>query len=181
MNKTFALAALAAGFSLPALSQTPPAPTPDDVPLAVMTEWAQAAIAACKANTYNVTAAYMTPDFTMKLVMRGDGAAGRTVDIARRKAYTVLKTGKTSGEFGASVTPPAGSPAPAPVAGALPGQVPGENVDTNLVTFPGGLPVKIGDKVVGAVSISGAPGGDKDEACATAGLAKIASKLAPKK
>jgi uncharacterized protein GlcG (DUF336 family) len=176
MKKSFALAALAVGFSLPALSQTPPAPTPDDVPLAVMSEWAQAAIAACKANTYNVTAAYMTPDFTMKLVMRGDGAAGRTVDIARRKAYTVLKTGKTSGEFGASVPAAAGAPA----AGALPGQVPGENVDTNLVTFPGGLPVKIGGKIVGAVSISGAPGGDKDEACASAGLAKIAGKLTAK-
>ena len=180
MNKTFALAALAAGFSLPALSQTPPAPAPDDVPLAVMTEWAQAAIAACKANTYNVTAAYMTSDYAMKVVLRGDGAAARTVDIARRKAYTVLKTGKTSGEFGASVTPPAGTPAPAPVAGALPGQVPGENVDTNLVTYAGGLPVKIGNKVVGAVSISGAPGGDKDEACAAAGLAKIAGKLTAK-
>lgn len=181
MKHILAQTVLTASISLPALSQTPPAPAPDDVPLAVITEWAQVAIAACKANGYNVTAGYMTPDYAMKLVMRSDGTAARTVDIARRKAYTVLKTGKTSGEFGASVTPPAGAPAPAAAPGALPGQVPGENVDTNLVTFAGGLPVKIGDKIVGAVSISGAPGGDKDEACAAAGLAKIAGKLVAKK
>ena len=37
--------------------------------------------------------------------------------------------------------------------------------------------MKAGNKVLGAVSISGAPGGDKDAACAQAGLAKIAAKL----
>jgi uncharacterized protein GlcG (DUF336 family) len=41
----------------------------------------------------------------------------------------------------------------------------------------GALPIKIGEEVIGAVGVSGAPGGDKDEACAKAGLDKIADQL----
>jgi uncharacterized protein GlcG (DUF336 family) len=41
----------------------------------------------------------------------------------------------------------------------------------------GGLPIKAGTETIGAIGVSGAPGGDKDEACATAGLAKVADKL----
>jgi len=41
----------------------------------------------------------------------------------------------------------------------------------------GALPIKIGDEVIGAAGVSGAPGGDKDEACAKAGLDKVADQL----
>lgn len=37
----------------------------------------------------------------------------------------------------------------------------------------GGVPIKVGNDVIGPIGVSGAPGGDKDEACAVAGLAKI--------
>ena len=59
---------------------------------------------------------------------------------------------------------PAGAPVPAPV-------VPG------TINALGGIPIKVGDQLIGAVSVSGAPGGDKDAACANAGLAKVADKL----
>lgn len=178
MTKLHALAACAALLSLQAAAQAPaPAAASDELSTAVATEWANAAIAACAANGYTVTALYMTNDLVTKVALRADGARGMTMDVARRKAYTALKTGKTSGEFGASVAPPAGAPAPAPAPGALPGLPPGQNVDQNLIIWDGGLPVKAGNKVLGAVSISGAPGGDKDAACAQAGLAKIATKL----
>jgi uncharacterized protein GlcG (DUF336 family) len=39
------------------------------------------------------------------------------------------------------------------------------------------LPIKIGEDVIGAVGVSGAPGGDKDEACGKAGLDKVADQL----
>ncbi len=180
MKRILTLAGLAALASFQAHAQAPAAAAPaaPELPLAVATEWAQAAIASCTASGYAVTATYLAADYTPVVILRNDGAQGRTVDIARRKAYTVLKTGKTSGDYGASVALPAGTPAPTPVAGALPGLPPGANVDQNLIIWAGGLPVKLGGKVVGAVSISGAPGGDKDEACAQAGLAKIAGKLA---
>ena len=47
----------------------------------------------------------------------------------------------------------------------------------DVLLLGGGLPIKIGDEVVGAIGAGGAPGGDKDEACAKAGLDKIADRL----
>ena len=41
----------------------------------------------------------------------------------------------------------------------------------------GGVPIKVGNEVIGAVGVSGAPGGEKDEACANAGIAKVAGSL----
>ena len=41
----------------------------------------------------------------------------------------------------------------------------------------GALPIKIGDDVIGAAGVSGAPGGEKDEACVKAGLDKVADQL----
>jgi uncharacterized protein GlcG (DUF336 family) len=188
MQRILTLTALAALASLQAYAQTPltspPPPlagmTPPpagELPLAVAAEWAQTAIAACKANGYDVTAAYTNSEFVLKLVMRSDAARLGTVDLARRKGYTVIKTGMSSGDFAASIGFPAGTPIPPPAAGRPMAVPPGDNVDQNLVLFAGGLPVKVGSKIVGAVSVSGAPGGDKDAACAEAGLAKIASQL----
>jgi uncharacterized protein GlcG (DUF336 family) len=45
------------------------------------------------------------------------------------------------------------------------------------VTAIGGLPIKVGEETVAGIGVSGAPGGDKDEACAQAGLAKVADPL----
>jgi len=180
MNKFLTLGLCAVLTSLQAAAQAPAPAATNDLPLTVATEWAQAAVAACAANGYAVTALYMTTDYTAKVVLRADSAQTRTADVARRKAYTVLKTGKTSGEFGASVALPAGTPAPAAAPGALPGLPPGKDVDQNLIIWEGGLPVNFGGKPAGAVSVSGAPGGDKDAACVNAGLAKVAGKLGGK-
>ena len=48
---------------------------------------------------------------------------------------------------------------------------------TNVVAAQGALPIKVGDDVIGAVGVSGAPGGDKDEICAKTGLDKVADQL----
>ena len=39
------------------------------------------------------------------------------------------------------------------------------------------VPIKAGNELIGGVGVSGAPGGDKDEACANSGLAKVADAL----
>jgi uncharacterized protein GlcG (DUF336 family) len=46
-----------------------------------------------------------------------------------------------------------------------------------MVPAQGGLPIMVGEDAIGAVGISGAPGGDKDEACAKAGIDKVAADL----
>ena len=48
---------------------------------------------------------------------------------------------------------------------------------TNIIANQGALPIKIGDEVIGAAGASGAPGGEKDEACVKAGLDKVADQL----
>jgi uncharacterized protein GlcG (DUF336 family) len=45
------------------------------------------------------------------------------------------------------------------------------------VTAAGGLPIKVGNETIGGIGVSGAPGGDKDAACAKAGLDKINNQL----
>jgi uncharacterized protein GlcG (DUF336 family) len=47
----------------------------------------------------------------------------------------------------------------------------------DTVAVGGGVPIKAGDTVIGGVGVSGAPGGEKDEVCALAGLAKVAEAL----
>jgi uncharacterized protein GlcG (DUF336 family) len=146
-----------------------------DVPLAEAIAAAESAVAACEAQGYHVTVTILDANFVTRVVMRGDGASESTVEIARRKAYTVIKTGMSSGDFGKTVVAPApvaNSPTSGPA--GSPGAV---SNDPNLTTWAGGLPIKLRNKIIGSISVSGAAGGEKDEACAKAGLAKIAGTL----
>jgi uncharacterized protein GlcG (DUF336 family) len=45
------------------------------------------------------------------------------------------------------------------------------------VAVGGGVPIKVGNEVIGAAGASGAPGGEKDEACILAGIAKVEAAL----
>jgi uncharacterized protein GlcG (DUF336 family) len=163
--------------ALPVYGQVPPPPA-DELPLAVAVKWAQAAIAACKAKDSSVTAIYMNADGDMKLLMRSDGIAPFTVEVGRRKAYTAIKTGMSSEDFAASQGYPPGHMLPPPKLGQPFGLPPGPNPDPNLIVAEGGLLVKKGGKIIGAVSVAGAVGGGvNDVICAEAGLAKIADKL----
>jgi len=48
---------------------------------------------------------------------------------------------------------------------------------SGIIAAQGALPIKVGDEVIGAVGVSGAPGGEKDEACSKAGIDKVADQL----
>ena len=48
---------------------------------------------------------------------------------------------------------------------------------TGIIAAQGALPIKVGDEVIGAVGVSGAPGGEKDEVCAKAGIDKVPDQL----
>jgi uncharacterized protein GlcG (DUF336 family) len=122
---------------------------------------AQEAMARCRSDGYKVTVAVVDSSNLLKAFVRDDGAARATVDIARLKNNSVMAFGRASGP---PANLPPGAPVPAPI-------VP------NTVNAMGGLPIKVGDQVIGSVAVSGAPGGDKDAACATAALAKVADKL----
>ena len=48
---------------------------------------------------------------------------------------------------------------------------------TDVIPLGGGIPIKVGEDTIGAIGVSGAPGQEKDEACAQAGLARVADQL----
>jgi uncharacterized protein GlcG (DUF336 family) len=151
-------------------------PPPDELPLAVAIEWAQAALAACESLGYPVTATYMNSHGEIKVVLRADGARGSTAETGRRKAYTVIATRMSSEAYGRSVGYPPAKPTP-----RLPGKpigLPPGVSDENLTVVEGGLPVRdAAGRIIGAVSVSGSLG-RKDHVCAQAGLARIAPFLA---
>ena len=133
------------------------------LPAALAVEVAQAAIASCKTQGYNISVAVVDRVGNIKLLVVGDGASVLSRRLSRRKAYTAAVRRVSTGELAKQV--------------AAPGAFNPTLYDTQLVTAIGGIPIKVGDETIGAIGVSGAPGGDKDEACANAGLAKIADRL----
>ncbi len=158
VTRSLILTAAVAALSTGAFAQLP---TQKVLTLDVAQTIAQESLAKCRADGYKVTVTVVDGANIMKAFLRDDGAGMATVEVGRMKANSVMAFGRPSGP------PPnlaPGAPVPAPV---LPG----------TINAMGGVPIKVGDQLIGAVSVSGAPGGDKDAACANAALAKVADKL----
>jgi uncharacterized protein GlcG (DUF336 family) len=133
------------------------------LPSALAVEASQAAVAACKSQGYNVAVAIVDRTGNLKLLLVGDGAGALTPSLSRRKAYTAAMRRVSTADLAKQV--------------AAPGAFNPTLYDRQLVTVLGGVPIKAGDEMIGAIGVSGAPGGDKDEACANAGIAKITDRL----
>jgi uncharacterized protein GlcG (DUF336 family) len=159
-NRSLALIAGVAGCSALLCAQDG-LPTQKILTIDVAHSIAQEAMARCRTDGYKVTVTVVDSANILKAFLRDDGASMATVEVGRMKANSVMAFGRPSGP---PPNLPAGAPVPAPV---LPG----------TINAMGGVPIKVGDQLIGAVSVSGAPGGDKDAACANAALAKVADKL----
>jgi uncharacterized protein GlcG (DUF336 family) len=124
---------------------------------------AKAALSTCRANGYQV-AVVVLDRFGQTLVLLRDRFAGLPAPAtANDKAYTALSFHSSSGDFAKSIRSGQLSAGLA----ALP----------HIVTLAGGLVIEAGGTLLGAVGVSGTPGGDKDEECAKAGLDAIRDKL----
>ena len=141
------------------------------LPLAVLLDAAQSAVAACEKHGYKITVTVLDADISTRLVLRADGAHDDTLEFGYRKAYTAAKTGMSSRDFGKTV-PNSAQLDPKPGSGPPPAPGP-VNGDPHLITWPGGFPIVVRGSLVGAISAAGAPGGEKDEACVQAGLARV--------
>jgi uncharacterized protein GlcG (DUF336 family) len=122
---------------------------------------AQEAMAKCRADGYKVTVLVVDGLNAPKVLLRDDGATASTTEVAKMKATATMLYNRPSGPAQPLA---AGTTAP-------PATIPG------TINAQGGVPIKVGDATIGAVAVSGAPGGDKDAACANAGIAKVADKL----
>jgi uncharacterized protein GlcG (DUF336 family) len=123
---------------------------------------AQTALETCTKEGYHVSVHVVGRNGEVLVAMRGDGAPPHTMENSERKAYTARTFRIPSGEFAQRV-----KENPTLSAVHL----------TGIIAAQGALPIKVGDEVIGAVGVSGAPGGEKDEACAKAGIEKIAGQL----
>jgi uncharacterized protein GlcG (DUF336 family) len=159
-----AMTGLALVTSIAALAAEPlPTETFKILPAALAVEAAQAAVASCKTQGYIVSVSVVNLAGDLKLLLVGDGASALSRSLSRRKAYTAAVRRVSTGELAKQV--------------AAPGAFNPTLYDRQLVALAGGVPIKVGDETIGAIGVSGAPGGDKDEACANAGLAKISDRL----
>jgi uncharacterized protein GlcG (DUF336 family) len=135
------------------------------IPGALAAEGALTAISTCLGNGYKVTGLVTDTAGVPIAMISGDGAAAITQRIAMTKAQAVLKYKMTSGEVAAKAAADKSFAAEV-------------KADPMIETArQGAIPIMIGSEMVGAFAVSGAPGGDKDEPCAKAGLAKIAARL----
>jgi uncharacterized protein GlcG (DUF336 family) len=122
-----------------------------------------AVVAKCASQGYAETGVLVDGDGVQQAVLRGNRAGAHTLDSAFAKAYTSasFKTDTTALVERSKTTPVLANLFKLP----------------HLLLLGGGIVIKAGDEVVGAIGAAGAPGGDLDDACARAGLDKIKDRL----
>ena len=134
-----------------------------NISLELANQIASASVAACAANGHAVAATVVDRAGTVRALQRADNAGPHTLGASQQKAFTSVSAKNATQAMmeGAQKNPAA----------------------ANLVYIPGflllggGVPVKVGNEVVGAVGVGGAPGGHLDEQCALAGIAKVQDQL----
>jgi uncharacterized protein GlcG (DUF336 family) len=161
LTKHFAvLAAIPFAFIASANAQAPL--TEKNVSMKMAQMIIEGTIEQCTKDGYKVSVVIVDNAGVVRASLRGDGTNPHTMEFARKKAYTARTRGQTSLEFMKLTDNPAN---------AYLRQIP------DVVAIGGGVPIKVGDATIGAVGVSGAPGGEKDEVCANAGIAKVAAQL----
>src|SRR3989441_3382048 len=127
------------------------------------------AVANCAQKGYTVTAVVVDLDGVCQALLRGNGAPIHTLDNAFFKAYSAasLTLARKEDSTKAVADRMAKNP-PTPVP-----QTPLPNVTYAV----GGVTIQAGETATGAIGVSGAPGGQFDEECARAALAKIKDKM----
>lgn len=133
------------------------------ISLTLANEAATAALQFCSAKGWKVSVAVVDRAGQLKTQLRADGAGPHTLDSSRRKAYTAASLREGTSKLLEIVQKNPG-------AATLP-------MIDGLLILGGGLPIRVGDEVIGGIGIGGAPGGHLDDQCAEAGIAKIRDRL----
>jgi len=122
---------------------------------------AMKSVEACRKDGYNVSAVVLDRAGNIQVALRDTLAAPHTLEIAERKAGMSIMSGIASSEFRKAR-----------------GDIrPEFNHMRGLIVMEGALPIRTAGSLIGAVGVSGAPGGDKDEACAAEALKAVEERL----
>jgi uncharacterized protein GlcG (DUF336 family) len=133
-----------------------------DLPYATALTIAQGTVESCATKGYAVSVVVVDREGETIVAIRGDNASPHTSENARRKAYTAMSFHTSTADYAkrfADNNPVVRQQVTLP----------------NVIAIPGGLPIKVGDEIVGGVGASGSPG--QDEPCVQAGLDKVADQL----
>lgn len=124
-------------------------------------EMVQTAVNACRVEGYQVTAVVVDRDGAAMALLRDVHASRFTIQIARDKANAVILSGIASGVFRDNR-----------------GDIQQEmNHVEGVLVLQGGLPIRAAGYLLGAIGVSGAPGGEKDEVCAQKALDAVQERL----
>jgi uncharacterized protein GlcG (DUF336 family) len=124
---------------------------------------AQSALAKCRADGYQVSVAVVDRSGLVQVVLRDRYAGAHSPETATNKAWTAVSFRTNTGEL-QKITQPG-----QPSAGI-------RNLP-RVVSVGGGVKIEAGGSIIAGIGVSGAPGGDADEACANAGIKAIADSL----
>jgi len=122
---------------------------------------AEAALAACKSKGFNTAVAVVDRAGQVMVILRDEQATAQQVEMARRKAYTARMFRTSTLEFQKRTSDPAYAP---------------QRELPDILALGGGVPIQVGNDVIGGVGSSGS-NQDNDDACARAGVAKVAELL----
>ncbi len=158
MNKLFHASALALSL-IATVASAQAVRTEKNISLELANQIAAATVASCSAAGYNVAAAVVDRAGSVRAIQRADNAGPHTLSSSQAKAYTAASAKNTTSAMmeGAQKNP----------AGANLVYMPG------FLLLGGGVPIKVGNEVIGAVGVGGAPGGHLDEKCAMDALDKV--------
>jgi len=160
LNK-IALAALLALGTMSAQAQA--VRTERNMSLDLANQIAAQTVAAWTTAGYAVAATVVDRAGVVRAVQRADNAGPHTLEASRLKAYT---SASAKNNTLAIMEAAQKNPAAANLV-----QIPG------YLLLGGGVPVRVGNEVIGAVGVGGAPGGHLDEQCALAALDKVKGQL----
>jgi uncharacterized protein GlcG (DUF336 family) len=156
---TLACGAVLAALAAPATAQVL---THRDVSLAMGLAIATEAVTECERTGNSISVAVLDRTGRLRVFMQGDKAQPHNIELAQRKAYTALTFGRPSQEWIERTGP--GS------------ETAGQRSLSQVIALRGGVPIKIGTETIGSVGVSGSSSGG-DEACALAGVKKVADQL----
>ena len=123
---------------------------------------AEASLAECKAKGFYTSVAVVDRSGQLMVLLRDEQASPQTAEMARRKAYTARMFRITTAEFQkrTAENPPQAA----------------QRDITEILALSGGVPIKVGDETIGGVGSAGS-NLETDDACAKAGIAKVADLL----
>jgi len=149
---TFVLVVLALGQSLV---------TQKSLSLALAKSMAEAALAECKAKGYNTSVVVVDRAGQPLVTLRDENATAQTTEMARRKAYTARMFRMSTLDFQKRTEDP---------------KYAAQRDIADILALGGGVPINVGNDTIGGIASSGSTQ-DQDDACAKAGVAKVADLL----